>query len=280
MMPPSRCHCGCPVLDVERIPMQVTWLIGRFDGDDAARLAAWVAAAWPRGRRRQFHSPAEALAADGSPPDLMVVVQHRPWEFSPRDAEQLVADQPLAELVVALGVWCGSSMRSERIWPEAVVVPLWSARHRLSLLQDVLAERRSRLPVTAGRDEAVLFDAALFDGTSPATGKSATTVSIVSPDGAVRAMLADQCHLVGVSPLPCGSVTTGSVVLLDVTTERWTRLRSDVATIRRRNPNGRLIALAAVPSEAEIAALRRLGVDAVLPKPFSLVAFRDAIGAE
>jgi hypothetical protein len=104
---------------------------------------------------------ADALAksaADGWHADLVIVCQHGPDEYTAAEVRAVLRAFPLARLVCCYGAWCSSDGRTRDVWPLAVRVPAeWAAR-RIDLELEVLAGARWPLPLTASRDEIVLFD--------------------------------------------------------------------------------------------------------------------------
>jgi hypothetical protein len=94
-------------------------------------------------------------------PDLVVVCQHWPDEYTDGQVRRLIGFFPLARVSCCYGPWCASDGRSRDIWPLAVRVPVDSAAERIRRELDVVAGRRRPLPLTASRDEVFLFDAAL-----------------------------------------------------------------------------------------------------------------------
>jgi len=134
--------------------MPVIWLVGEGDVLEAATLSAMLPADAHCVRR--FNSPGEALRASAEPADFVIVVQRRPAEFSRRDCEALLGAAPLARFVVGLGPWCASHHRSERLWPETVTVPLCEVPARFAREVAAFTAGRPPLPLTAGRDEAIL----------------------------------------------------------------------------------------------------------------------------
>jgi hypothetical protein len=97
-------------------------------------------------------------AGDGWFPDLVVVCQHWPDEFTERDVRRLMVLYPLARVTCCYGPWCQSDGRSRDIWPLATRVPVCSAAGRIRRELDVLAGLCRPLPLTASRDEVFLFD--------------------------------------------------------------------------------------------------------------------------
>jgi hypothetical protein len=104
----------------------------------------------------------EEVARDGARfPELVIVCQHWPDEFTTPDVHRLIGLYPLARLVCSYGPWCASDGRTRDIWPLAVRVPVDMAPERIRRELDVLAGRRRPLPLTASRDEIFLFDNSL-----------------------------------------------------------------------------------------------------------------------
>lgn len=114
---------------------------------------------------RRVADVASALreAEAGRHPELIVVCQSWPDEYTPSDVRRLLASFPLARLVCCYGSWCASDGRGRDIWPAAVRVPAAEAQGRLRRERDVLVGKRPPLPVTAGRDEIYEFDFARLD---------------------------------------------------------------------------------------------------------------------
>ena len=52
-------------------------------------------------------------------PDLIVVIQETPDQFSNHDVQQLLGIWPLARLVVCYGTWCNGDGRTRDAWPQA-----------------------------------------------------------------------------------------------------------------------------------------------------------------
>jgi hypothetical protein len=103
----------------------------------------------------------EALAmcsAEPRHPDLVIVCQLWPDEYAAPEVGQLLEVFPLARLICCYGAWCGSDGRTRDIWPLSVRVPTASAARRIDFELEVLAGARGPLPLTASRDEIVLFD--------------------------------------------------------------------------------------------------------------------------
>ena len=110
---------------------------------------------------RVASSVPESLAecsAYGWHPDLVIVCQHWPEEYTATEVRQLLAEFPLARLICCYGPWCASDGRTRDIWPLSVRVPAEFAGRRIDLEIEVLGGTRWPLPLTASRDEIFLFD--------------------------------------------------------------------------------------------------------------------------
>ena len=91
-------------------------------------------------------------------PDLAVVCQHWPGEYTAADTEKLLTLLPLARWICIRGIWCESDGRNGTAWPAAICVPARSAAPRIRLERSVLDGTASALPLTASRDENFTFD--------------------------------------------------------------------------------------------------------------------------
>jgi hypothetical protein len=100
------------------------------------------------------------LDAGLPPPELIVLAQSRPGEFSAAAVDRLRRAAPLARLVALLGSWCEGELRTGRPLPGAIRVywHQWLPRFQ----QDLERIRRGwcpiwGLPATAGEDERLLL---------------------------------------------------------------------------------------------------------------------------
>jgi hypothetical protein len=114
-----------------------------------------------KGDVRIFPNVAEARAkssANGWQPDLVIVCQQWPDEYTAAEVRQVLAAFPLARLVCCYGPWCTSDGRTRDVWPLSIRVPATVAARRVDLEIEVLSGARWPLPLTASRDELFLFD--------------------------------------------------------------------------------------------------------------------------
>ena len=106
---------------------------------------------------------AAALLAEGElVPDVIVVAQAFPGQFSHPTIERLRRLAPLAPVVGLLGSWCEGEMRSGRPWPAAVRTywHQWPARCNRQLRRLAHGECCAwTLPSTATEEERLLADA-------------------------------------------------------------------------------------------------------------------------
>jgi hypothetical protein len=126
-------------------------------------------------------------------PDLIVVAQTRPEQFSQSDVRRLQARFPLARCVCCYGVWCESDGRNSTLWPDAVRVSARTAAPRIRREIEVLHGRRAPLPLTASRDEIFEFDSA---GEWKAAGNG-KAIRVLSPDREFKQTVEDLLKSVG-----------------------------------------------------------------------------------
>ena len=100
-----------------------------------------------------FTDLAAFLSASDLSPDLILVLQHSPDEYTNIEVEELLGKFPVARCVCCYGVWCVSMGRNRSAWPPACIVPQADFDVRLSREHEVLSGSRPALPVTAGLDE-------------------------------------------------------------------------------------------------------------------------------
>lgn len=239
--------------------MSVAGLIGRFDVPEAEAVAAELPAIVPGAQIYRFVTPTDAARFAGAPADLVVVVQHRPAEFSRREAGTLLGAFPLARFVIGLGPWCASHGRSERLWPEAMTVPLRDVPSRLRREACRLSSGEPPLPLTASREETILAVSAARE-----TARPAPAAAVISSDRSYAAVLGDLLRQAG-AVLVEGD--RASVVCFDADPLHDDQLRR-LSELRARRPAARVVAVTAFVEASEATRLRRAGADAVLAKPF------------
>jgi hypothetical protein len=108
--------------------------------------------------QRSLADAVTKCSADAWQPDLLIVCQHWPDEYSAAEVRKLLTVFALARLVSCYGRWCASDGRTRDVWPLSTRVPAEFASRRIDLELEVISGTRSPLPLTASRDEIFLFD--------------------------------------------------------------------------------------------------------------------------
>jgi hypothetical protein len=131
-------------------------LVGDVQRSEMSPIRDWIDSRNSRATVRQVERFSIELR---DPPDLVVVCQSWPDEFSVAEVSAVLGRWPLALWVVCYGTWCNSDGRTRTIWPIGVRVPVTEAASRLNHVWQILTEQRGEpLPITASRDEAFAFD--------------------------------------------------------------------------------------------------------------------------
>lgn len=205
-------------------------------------------------------SIAEFRSAGETPPELVLVFQDWPEQYTAGEADWLLATHVTTRILCAYGGCCESDGRTRRIWPHAVRVPQWRLEPRLRREIEVIFGRGEPLPLTASRRERFLFEHATQQETRPAPPRS---VRIVTPDrvlaGSLAAFLGESLQVDGAA----------EVVLLDV--DPWNaRTRTQLVELAEEHPRARIIALAGYPDHVPRAEILAAGAAALLPKLLSI----------
>lgn len=101
----------------------------------------------------------KALEAGDIIPDVIVMAQAYPGEFSHQAIDRLRRLAPLGRVLGLLGSWCEGEMRSGHPWPAAVRVywHQWNVRANRELRSLIAGQCPSwGLPITAGEEERLL----------------------------------------------------------------------------------------------------------------------------
>lgn len=122
------------------------------------------------------------LVGDGRHPDVIVLAQAIPGEFSREAVESLRRAAPLARLVGLLGTWCEGEMRTGDPWP-GVIRLYWHQWHPQAAIHlKALAAAKATswaLPPTATHEDRLLED--LPAGAAAAAGRVLGTLAVFSP---------------------------------------------------------------------------------------------------
>jgi hypothetical protein len=220
------------------------------------------------GERVREETDAEDVAAlvgaGGWHPDLIVILQSWPDQFSENDVHKLLALCPLARIICCFGPWCVSDGRTRSIWPLAVRIPVAAARGRLAGELALLENHEDSsvpLPLTASRAEIFENDYSRPSDTLLKT-PAVTTVAVISPDRPFRGMLeaatrnreqTSRASAVGSAP---------DVIFFDADPWDAERMRILGAT-REAFPRAKLVACVGFPRSDLDAAVRANGADDV-----------------
>lgn len=223
----------------------------------------------------QHHHEASAaiehLATAVESPELILLAQRWPGEFSGPELDSLQSAAPLARIVCLVGSWSEGEARSGRPWPGMVRVEAvaWPARLGQDLERLARGEAPSwSLPITARDEERVLAASQ-----SPPERRTGLIV-VVAEREATSSAIADACQLRGYATISLRlddvatpSITGAIAAVWDTTSE----LASDtncVERLRKSLGNIPLVALLDFPRVQHIAAAKAAGVAAILAKPY------------
>jgi DNA-binding NarL/FixJ family response regulator len=164
---------------------------------------------------------ADAIASGRTTPDLIVVAQAFPGEFSAASIERLRRLAPLARVVGLLGPWCEGETRTGKPWPAAIRVywHQWLPRAEEEFRHLGSGQTSNwSLPTTASEEERLLAMAA-----QPWQQRRGR-VAIRSPWAEMCAWLADACRLRGYTPVrlsaaagQCARIAAADALLFDGT---------------------------------------------------------------
>lgn len=194
------------------------------------------------------------LADENWFPDLVIVIQNRPDEFSADDVANLLSAFPLARWICCFGFWCESDGRNRDFWPPAIRISARSAETRIRRELDVLRNGSSALPLTAGREEVFAFD----HPSELSSSGNGENIRIVSPDRKLKRWLFDLLTDSGYRP--GNDDATGVIWDADpMTPESLEHLKTLAAT----QP---VVVLMNAATARDTDELTAAGVSAVLPK--------------
>jgi hypothetical protein len=194
-------------------------------------------------------------------PDLIVVLQSWPDQFSEADVHELFALCPLARVTCCFGPWCDSDGRTRSIWPLAVRVPAVAATHRLeqglALLESRDSSRRA-LPLTASRAEIFESDFGHWEPDEP----TERTVAVISPDRRWKEMIGTALRKFCLRNYAPHSGEQPEIVIFDA--DPWDAERAiSLGAIRTSHRTSQIIAAVGFPRLDVATALRDSGADRV-----------------
>jgi len=268
-------------------------LLGKMQSAEMAAVIRETFAIFRHAEIRRFPTLPlpESIEIDWNP-ELIIICQNRPDEYSREDVLHVIRRFPLARCVCCFGLWCESDGRNRDIWPVGVRVPARLARSRLLRERDVLEGRNRPLPLTAGRDEAFGFampdgehseetSVAGFPRLQPLGGSTgllqiprqqsrviredSPAATVISPDRELRLCFEDRLRSAGCRMTVSSGDATPDVILFDA--DPWTADRAaGLRRLREDNDVSTMISLMTFSRPEDVAAVFRCGADAVLPK--------------
>ncbi len=226
---------------------------------------------------------ARQISAAPCDPELIVLAQAWPGQYTAREIELLRRQAPLARICELLGAWCEGAARTDR--PAEGTIRLywhqWLARMRPEFERTARGERTMwSLPITAGDDERLL---AIPDD-RPYAPRG--LLAIDTPHAETARALCDACPTRGFAGIwlraQRGPYLTGiraaiwEVALAgrpefvapgDVAIPDWS---ADLSELRRQIGDVPIIALIDFPRAEDHAQLRAAGIASIASRPFWL----------
>jgi hypothetical protein len=262
------------------------------DRPECEDLIAAVASLCPLAtppRLRRFVRIEDARSAErqgDDAPQLVVVIQTWPDQFSSGYILKLLTRFPLARLVCCQGPWCDSDGRTRDLWPAACrvrleIAPVRIARE-LALVEMSVAPQSPAasadrppapafLPLTASRAEVFAFDFSerLDDARPP------RSVAVESPDGTFREMLR-RARRAGFTAAGIDQPPSADVIVWDA--DPWDAIRADILRqMHSANPDRPIVACAGFMRPDLATELRGCGATGVWFKLAPLAALRELI---
>lgn len=251
-------------------------IVGCAERAEALPLVHWMKQHLRPAETTAYTSLAEALLRmreQAWNPDLVVILQSWPDEYSRDEIDQLSRLAPLARLVVCHGSWCESDGRTRDLWPIAVRIPLRSAETRLLHEWQLLnGGNVVSLPMSASREEAFGMDHTKLDKV-----ERLKSVCVWSPDVAYQQYLVELLSRTGHSIIQHSEeFESADVWLIDL--DPWNlQVRQSIQQIRARNPKAKLIGLMNLSAPELTQELLELGATHVLAKLGSQQRLLDSI---
>lgn len=137
-------------------PLPTLLVVGHAEHAEMQAVADCVAELVPTKQlfRAVTIADAENRPASGEVfPDVVIVCQLWPDEFTRNDIEWLFARFPLAAVLVCCGSWCDSDGRNRHLWPPAVRVPAAASAAVIRRVWEEAVAGRPPLPATASIEE-------------------------------------------------------------------------------------------------------------------------------
>lgn len=246
------------------------FVIGDADRAEMSEVRTWFQAVSEHADIVRFNQLPHA--AD-TVPDLIIVAQSWPDEFSAADVNAVLGRWPLTQWVICFGAWCESDGRTRSVWPIGLRVPARTASSRLSHVWDIVTGRRSEpLPITASRDEAFEFDLVSFSASPAAINEPSlcNSVFVDSPDPAIQSWLEQLARSKGASHIAAtaAELPHGGRVLWDVDPDFDESVRN-LKQFCQQHPDARVVAVVGLAHPEVIEQLRTAGAEQVVTKAYA-----------
>jgi len=254
--------------------------VGDSERAEFAAIFQWLRDHGQTTAAPDFAAALQQLEATDRDPELIVLAQSWPGQFSPKQIERLRRLAPLARVDELLGSWCEGETRTGRP-PGGTLRNYW---HQWLPRMAPEFERTARgerpvwsLPTTATEDERLLTTAEADThslSTLPTTAPTRGLIAVLLRNAAMAQMLCDVSSERGYASiwLPEGRGT----YLAGVRAAIWDALPAveswagALANVRRDLKGAPIIALANFPRIEDVERLRAAGAAAVVSKPFWL----------
>ena len=221
-------------------------------------------------RKVQGLEQAAAFVTDqGYFPELVVLVQSRPGEFSSVRIDALRAIIPLARIWRLLDSWCEGEQRSGR--PPAGCTNIYAHQWPARVARE-LAARDSRLPAIRSGPVTMTFEERLLSGDGQPLPKQSGLVVVCAPHSETATALAELCRSGGYDTLVVAAhqrwnVAGAKAILWDCPIEEATDA-DHVAQLRAAAGGAPLFAMLSFPRGADWQRAIEAGVAGVISKPF------------
>ncbi len=138
-----------------------------------------------------------ASVSSANPPELIVVLERHPDEYTPMEVQRLIERHPLARIVCGYGPWSESAGRTRGAWPPAAWVPVAVLPERILAELAVIRGERSPLAITADRADCVeeRYASPAVDALDFQSAFKSLRVAVDGPDTEYRSMLEDELNL-------------------------------------------------------------------------------------
>ncbi|QDU50078.1 hypothetical protein [Gimesia panareensis] len=200
------------------------------------------------------------LDAQTVQPELVLICQNWPDEFSGQTLTELVRRFPVSRFLCCFSVWCEADGRTRNQWPVSIRVPARAADFRIRQEAEVIRGTAPAYPLTAGRDE--IFQYQVEAGLETTTGSLAEKrIGVISADPPYRKMLEALVLSWGATIAVPSLLCQADLWLYDL--DPWEVVQTRLLT---QGEMPACIGLMGLSHPETVTAARLLGVDAVVSK--------------